>query len=336
MITTNSEQGTVAHLTRAYHVIGSNSSEPNTSHVPPGLEWTQTENKTMPKQSIFYDQYAGSYTYMEQGTMNQYESYASSGPSGATSIQMQDSGESRNLMTNTMGEGWSADHVSVPGRGAYEELKAMNGTSIRHYEYSQFVNGNCSTVSETEATADGYLKYYIMPYGVSNETSPWIYGYSDADMRGSPVKRGQSGRVAIPASFSGWSEGIVRDGIYTNAENYIAKGASVFRSCNGGKYFDTDEPETGVLANITAGNEQTAKGAAGLNGMSVLSVDINDANTTTLNGRWIVTSPRGTPITRWVRAVMPGNSAYSASSSLTGMKNIKESAYYRPDMVDAS
>jgi hypothetical protein len=333
-IEARNEQGTITHLTRAYHVIpcANTSSE---SHTPPGLEWNPDEDSTgiSAHQPFCYDEYAGSFTNYEAGSTNGAFSYAICTPYQAYSTHFQDVKKIGFLQTNTMAAEWPAKNVGSQGRGVLEEVKVINGTSVSHQGQAIFSAGGIRAGGDTQATADSYIGVRVFPEGDETEPS-WRLGYADTEVTGAATRRGDSGQVTVPASYDGWAEGIIRKGVYQTKERYTAKGAEISRTTAGGVFVNRQNPVTGVMANITAGNAANPRGTSGISGMAVLEVDGTADNATTLDGRWIVSSPQEIPITRWIEAVKPGSPAYSTTSTSTGTKNVKESAYYRSGTVN--
>lgn len=334
IVESQDEVGTITHLTRAYHVIPCDNAS-SVSHGVPGLEWNPDEDKTgiSSHERFCYDKYAGSFSHYITGSTDGSYAYAVCTPYQAYSTQYQEVQKIGFLQSNTMVAEWPAKNIASQGSGILEELMVVNGTSVKHQGHASLIPDKMVARGMTQATADSSIHTRIMPEGDESEPS-WRLGYADTEVTGGKHRRGVDGPVSIPASYDGWVEGLIDQGVYQTNERYGAKGAEVSRTTFGGVYVDRQNPVTGVTANITAGTDANTKGACGITGMAILKVDGRSDNATSLDGRWIVSSPQGIPVTRWIEAVRPGTSAYSTTSTSTGTKNVKESAYYRSGTVN--
>lgn len=333
-INTNNEQGTLSHANKAYHVNLSAGSDASRDSDNSETQWSLTQKKTIPENiPMGLDRFVKSDINLIQGTMKTYESYAVCTPDGSLTVQNPSAENAGSINAHTYASEFP-ENKATNNRGSNEGLYLNDVVSMRYSAAALNSAEGIWAFGITSATANTDLEFSVIPAGERCK-GPWVTARSDVELKGSPKRTG-SDRVSIPITFDGWNEGSLVNGVYRISENYSAKGAMVLRSTEGGVYpADGDMPQAGVIANISAG-KMDAQGASGISGSSSLMVDGKTGNTTTMAGSWIVTSPKGVPVSRWTEGLMPGASAYSSSSTMTGTKSIKEQAYWRNNLVDAS
>lgn len=326
---TSKEQGTVQNEIWGLHKTNYSSSE---AEIPSsGMDSVLNGTITSPG-TLLYDQYARSEYAIVNGNVSFSQASAISGPNQAWSLLNIEIGRCK--VFNVYND--AADRLvkqQFKGKEALDAVWADQVDSLHYSGYSGFGLGNATAYGRAEGTA-GRLNYELISKSNWN-VLPNIAGHTWGTAEAGTRKTDLTGSGSIPASFSGWGQAELVNGVCKNTENLVMHGAYVERHSDGGTYpvSHTFIPEPGVQSNITAGRSGTPPGASVLQGMAVLTVDA-DSDPTTLNGRWIVSSPAGLPTGRWIRAAMPGQQATSNSLTVSGQRDIKEMGYYRSGLVD--
>jgi len=331
IITGNNETGSIDHLCRSYHEIYRNCSELSTNAVP-GLEWSPDSNYVHELPSIFcYDQYAGDFASVSHGGLKKYYGYAISYNNESYSYHNMAGGSGKVITVNTYGEQWPPGNMNMPGNGSYEQVRGTDVTSFDHLGEAIFFNKLHGAYGETKATA-GNLDYRISP--TTNKHDPMsATGYVWGSTQASTPQSGTN-KSAIPATMNGWLLGEFVDNTGLIYEGYQLSGATVNRNVQGGIFSSNSDFQTGVSGNITAGRSDKSASTSRINGASKWIIDLSDENATTLDGRWMVDSVGGSPVSRSELAAKPGTSAYISSKTYSGSKYIKDGAYYKSGNVD--
>ncbi|WP_319578291.1 hypothetical protein [uncultured Methanospirillum sp.] len=331
IITGSNETGSIDHLCRSYHEIYRNCSELSTNEVP-GLEWSPDTNYVREFPSIFcYDQYAGDFASVSHGGLKKYSGYAISYNNESYSYHNMAGGSGKAITVNTYGEQWPPGNMNMPGNGSYEQVRGTDVTSFDHLGEAIFFNKLHGAYGETEATA-GNLDYRISP--TTNKHDPMsATGYVWGSTQASTPQSGTN-KSAIPATMNGWLLGEFVGNTGLIYEGYQLSGVTVNRNVQGGIFSSNSDFQTGVSGNITAGRSDKSTSVSRIDGASKWTIDLSDDNATTLDGRWMVDSMQGSPVSRSELAIKPGTSAYISSKTYSGSKYIKDRAYYKSGTVD--
>lgn len=338
-IETNGEEGSIIHLTQAYRETGDQSSELNISRmkqVSPDADWNLSLPELKPPSDVmFYDQYAGSYLNLRHGKVFESQYYSVSGPNSAKADSIQNIGKAKEVVTNTIGEEWPEGHLRSKGSGSYEQFDGTEITTLMHRGKVVFKKGDSAALGESYATGNR-LRFLALSSG-DQEANPLTAAYTQGMAESGTVPSTRSGQIPIPASYDGGVLVQNIGGSCKDTEKYTINGAYVKRKSDGGIYIDdADIPQTGVQAHISAGKQGSPPGSSRLQGQAILTVSGTAADPTTLEGRWIASSPASLPVSRSIQAIMPGYTASTSSTTVSGVKYISESGYYRSGMVDVS
>ncbi len=330
-ITGTNETGTIDHICRSYHEIYRNCSVLSDNQVP-GIEWNRNENDVKDLPGIFcYDQYAGGLASVSHGGMKDYFGYAISYENESFSYHTISDGFGKTIVVNTYGKQWPDEKLNMTGNVSYEQVRGTDVTSFDHLGEAIYFNKLHGAYGETKAKA-GRLDYRISP--TTNKDDPFsATGYVWGSAESSAPQAGTN-KSAIPATMEGWMLGEFEGNTGLIYEDYQVSGATVNRNFQGGIFSSNSDLQTGVSGNITAGRSDRSTSVSRIDGASKWRIDLSEENTTTLEGRWMVDSMQGSPISRSEQAVMPGTSAYISSKTYSGSKYIKDGAYYKTGSVD--
>ncbi len=330
LVTGDNEIGSIDHLCRSYHTIEPNSSEVSAPGVP-GLEWNPSGGVRNESPAIFhYDHYAGDFLWVDHGTIGNYYGYAISGDNESFGHHQLREGSGTTIRVNSYGEEWPTENMNVHGNQSMEEVVAQDVTSLDHTGAAIYNKNLFGAYGLTKGTGKS-ISYKISPQ--TNPDDPFAYlEFAEGWTEASAVQQGTN-KSAIPATMDGWVLGEFADNTAILSEDILLSGATTQRKAEGGTY-NQHSVETGVNSNITAGKPRNSMSTSRINGVSKMVIDFTDANATSLDGRWMVDSVQGSPVSRSVEAVMPGRSAYISSNTYSGSRYIKDGAYYKSGSVD--
>lgn len=330
IVTGDDEKGSIEHICRSYHLVNNTDSRPSMQEVP-GLEWNPTIGiQNVSAENLHFDKISGDFASLDHGGIKSYYGYAICDADIAFSYHQMTGGYGKTCTINTYAIQWPLENTNMPGNYSAEGIQADDVISLDHMGQAIIIGNNFGTYGATKCSA-GSINYEMSP--TKNLLDPLYFsGYVTGSATASTPLQGTN-KSSIPATFDGWITGIFNDNVGTLYENYQLSGATVNRIIDGGA-FNQESLETGVTSNITSGKDTKETSTSRINGVSKLVIDQNTGNTTTLDGRWMVDSPTGSPVTRYEGAVMPGTTAYSSSQTLSGSKYIKDAAYYRSGTVD--
>ena len=326
----NDEKGSIEHICRSYHLVNNTDSGSSTQKVP-GLEWNPGIGiQNASAENLHLDKYSGDFASLDHGGIRSYYGYAISQAEITFSYHQMTGGYGKTCNIYTYAARWPFENTDILGNYSAEGILADDVISLDHTGQAIIIEDNFGTFGETKCSA-GFINYVMTP--ITNMMDSLYYGGDIAGSAKASTPLQGTNKSSIPATFEGWITGIFNENVGTLYENYQLSGATVNRIVEGGA-FNQQSLQTGVTSNITSGKDTKETSTSRINGVSKLIIDLNTGNTTTLDGRWMVDSPTGSPVTRYEGAVMPGTTAYSSSQTLSGSKYVKDTAYYRSGTVD--
>ncbi len=330
LVTGDNEIGSIDHLCRSYHIIEPNSSEETAPGVP-GIEWNPAGDVRNESPAIFhYDHYAGDFVWLDHGRIGNYYGYAISGDNESFGHHQLLGGSGTTIRVNSFGEEWPIENMNVHGNQTLEEVVGHDVTSLDHTGAAVYSKDLFGAYGQTKGTGRS-ISYVICPQ--TNPDDPFAYlEFAEGSTEASAVQQGTN-KSAIPATMDGWVLGEFIDNTAILSENILLSGATTERKAEGGTY-NQHSIETGVTSNISAGKPEKSVSTSRINGVSKMMIDLANANATSLDGRWMVDSVQGSPVSRSVEAVMPGRSAHISSNTYSGSRYIKDAAYYKSGSVD--